>query len=31
MRSTFGPGLRRHIKELQQARQVFGPVQLSRV
>lgn len=28
-RSTFGPALRRHIKELQQARQVFGPVRLS--
>ena len=31
LRSTFGPALRRHIKQLQQARQAFGPVQLSRV
>ena len=31
MRSTFGPALRRHIKELQQARQVFGPVRLGAV
>lgn len=27
--SSFGPALRCHIKELQQARQVFGPVRLS--
>lgn len=31
LRSTFGPALRRHIKELQQARQVFGPVRLGAV
>ncbi|MBA5868025.1 MAG: hypothetical protein GDA67_15130 [Nitrospira sp. CR1.3] len=30
LRSTFGPALRKHIKELQQARQTYGPVQLSR-
>lgn len=29
--STFGPGLRRHAKELQQARQTFGPVRLGAV
>lgn len=28
--SKFGPALRRHIKELQQARQTYGPVRLSR-
>ena len=28
--STFGPALRRHIKELQQARQTYGPVRLSK-
>jgi HEXXH motif-containing protein len=27
--STFGPALRRHVKELQQARQTYGPVRLS--
>jgi hypothetical protein len=27
--STFGPSLRRHMKELQQARQIYGPVRLS--
>jgi len=29
--STFGPALRRHIKELQQARQTYGPMRLSEV
>lgn len=29
--SSFGPALRRHIKELHQARQVFGPVRLGEV
>ncbi len=29
--STFGPALRRHIKELQQARQTYGPVRLGKV
>ncbi len=29
LRSTFGPALRRHIKELHQARQTYGPVRLS--
>ena len=29
--STFGPALRRHIKELQQARQAYGPVRLGKV
>ena len=29
LQSKFGPALRKHIKELQQARQVFGPVRLS--
>jgi len=29
--STFGPTLRRHIKELQQARQTYGPVRLGKV
>ena len=29
--STFGPSLRRHIKELQQSRQTYGPVQLGKV
>jgi hypothetical protein len=28
--STFGPALRRHIKELHQARQTYGPVRLSK-
>ena len=28
--STFGPSLRRHVKELQQARQTYGPVRLSK-
>ena len=28
--STFGPSLRRHTKELQQARQTYGPVQLKK-
>jgi hypothetical protein len=28
-RSKFGPALRKHIKELQQARQTYGPVRLS--
>jgi len=28
--SQFGPSLRRHIKELQQARQTYGPVRLSK-
>jgi hypothetical protein len=28
--STFGSSLRRHIKELQQARQTYGPVRLSK-
>ncbi|MBK5280496.1 MAG: hypothetical protein JJE16_00250 [Nitrospiraceae bacterium] len=28
--SKFGPALRRHVKELQQARQTYGPVQLSK-
>lgn len=29
LRSSFGPALRRHIKELYQARQTYGPVRLS--
>ena len=29
--STFGPALRRHIKELHQARQTYGPVRLGKV
>jgi HEXXH motif-containing protein len=29
--SKFGPALRRHVKELQQARQTYGPVRLGRV
>jgi HEXXH motif-containing protein len=29
--SKFGPALRRHVKELQQARQTYGPVQLGKV
>ncbi|MDH5739626.1 MAG: HEXXH motif-containing putative peptide modification protein [Nitrospira sp.] len=29
-RSQFGPALRKHIKGLQQARQTYGPVQLSK-
>ena len=28
--SPFGPALRRHVKELQQARQTYGPVRLSK-
>jgi macrodomain Ter protein organizer (MatP/YcbG family) len=28
--SKFGPALRRHIKELHQARQTYGPVRLSK-
>ncbi|HLZ35950.1 MAG TPA: HEXXH motif-containing putative peptide modification protein [Nitrospira sp.] len=28
LNSSFGPALRRHIKELQQARQTYGPVRL---
>jgi HEXXH motif-containing protein len=28
--SQFGPALRRHVKELQQARQTYGPVRLSK-
>ncbi|BFU93921.1 MAG: conserved protein of unknown function [Nitrospira sp.] len=31
LRSTFGPALRKHIKELQQARQTYGPVRLGKV
>ena len=31
LRSTFGPALRRHIKELHQARQTYGPVRLGEV
>ncbi len=29
--STFSPALRRHVKELQQARQTYGPVRLGKV
>ncbi len=29
--STFGPSLRRHMKELHQARQTYGPVRLGKV
>jgi hypothetical protein len=29
--SKFGPSLRRHVKELQQARQTYGPVRLGKV
>ena len=29
--STFGPALRRHVKELQQARQTYGPVRFGKV
>jgi len=29
--STFGPSLRRHVKELQQSRQAYGPVRLGKV
>jgi HEXXH motif-containing protein len=29
-RSKFGPALRKHIKELQQARQTYGPIRLSK-
>ena len=28
--SAFGPALRRHVRELQQARQTYGPIRLSR-
>jgi hypothetical protein len=28
--STFGPSLRRHIKELQQARKTYGPARLTK-
>ncbi|MDE3219280.1 MAG: hypothetical protein KGO23_07900 [Nitrospirota bacterium] len=28
--STFGPALRKHVRELQQARQTYGPVRLSK-
>lgn len=28
--STFGPALRRHVKELHQARQTYGPIRLSK-
>ena len=28
--SKFGPALRRHVKELHQARQTYGPVRLSK-
>ena len=31
LQSKFGPALRRHSKELQQARQLFGPVRLGEV
>lgn len=31
LRSSFGPALRRHIKELHHARQTYGPVRLSKV
>jgi len=31
LRSKFGPALRRHVKELQQARQTHGPVRLGKV
>jgi hypothetical protein len=31
MRSSLGPSLRRHIKALQEARQTYGPMQLSPV
>jgi len=30
LRSSFGPALRRHLKELHQARQTYGPVRLSK-
>jgi hypothetical protein len=29
--STFGPSLRRHMKELHQARMTYGPVRLGKV
>jgi hypothetical protein len=29
MRSKFGPSLRRHVKQLRQARHTYGPVKLS--
>lgn len=28
--SKFGPALRKHVKELQQARETYGPVQLKK-
>jgi phenylpropionate dioxygenase-like ring-hydroxylating dioxygenase large terminal subunit len=28
--SQFGPALRKHVKELQQARQTYGPARLSK-
>ena len=28
--SKFGPALRKHVKELQQARETYGPVRLSK-
>lgn len=31
LRSKFGPSLRQHVKELQQARQTYGPVRLGKV
>ncbi|HJT20868.1 MAG TPA: HEXXH motif-containing putative peptide modification protein [Nitrospira sp.] len=31
MKSPFGPALRKHIKELEQARQTYGPVRLGKV
>ena len=31
LRSKFGPSLRRHVKELQHARQTYGPVRLGNV
>jgi HEXXH motif-containing protein len=30
LRSTFGPSLRRHIKELRKARQTYGPIRLTK-
>ena len=30
LKSKFGPALRRHVKELQQARMTYGPVRLSK-
>ena len=31
LNSSFGPALRRHVKELQKARQTYGPVRFGRV